>query len=265
MKDIKTRRIIVFIGLTVISLIFTGQIYAKVDLKSAVAVWFFDEGNGEVSKDFTGNGNDGKLMSGATWDKGIHGGALSLDGQSAYVLINNAVDLVNPDFTVMVLLNPGKTQKQYADVFSNHGDDGKQRGYQMEQEAGNANQFRTNFGIGAGWTGLEGLTQLEAEKWQYFATVRQGTKMTHYVDGKETASCTVAKEPVFKSNWNFRIGDWAASSGRQFNGLIDEIAIFNEALSVDDVKNIAARGLAEATGVSLPGKLANTWGAIKIQ
>ena len=46
-------------------------------------------------------------------------------------------------------------------------------------------------------------------------------------------------------------------------GIIDEVVIFNVALTADDLQSIMTQGLAAATAVELRGKLAITWGAIK--
>jgi hypothetical protein len=49
-------------------------------------------------------------------------------------------------------------------------------------------------------------------------------------------------------------------------GLIDEVAIFNVALTDRDIQNIADKGLEEAispTGVNISGKLTTTWATVK--
>ena len=51
-----------------------------------------------------------------------------------------------------------------------------------------------------------------------------------------------------------------------FNGLIDDIGIFNVALTEDDVRNIMKNGIGKAIGiaaVSPSAKLATTWSNIK--
>ncbi|MDQ1317069.1 MAG: LamG protein, partial [Candidatus Poribacteria bacterium] len=57
--------------------------------------------------------------------------------------------------------------------------------------------------------------------------------------------------------------DWGA------NGvIIDEVGVFNSALSADEIKEVMTKGLGEATGiaaVSSAGKLATAWGRIKFQ
>ena len=48
-----------------------------------------------------------------------------------------------------------------------------------------------------------------------------------------------------------------------FTGIIDEVGLFNIALTEDDLKMIQEMGLIRALGVSLSEKLATTWSAIK--
>jgi len=266
METTVTRATIAFISLIFISLILTGQIYAKVDLNSAIAIWLFDESKGDEVKDFTGNGNDGKLMNNPKWVEGKFGQALSFDGQDDYVEINNPVNLVDPDFTIGFWVNPGDTQKMYADILSNHGGAAGLVGYCFEQFENNANQFYNTFGVAGGFLDQKvAMTQLNSGVWQHFVSVRKDTTLTHYVGGEETASGTTPKGPITESPKNLWIANWSVESGRQFNGTIDELIIFNEALSVDDIKTIMNKGIAGASAVSAADKLATTWAAIKVQ
>ena len=58
---------------------------------------------------------------------------------------------------------------------------------------------------------------------------------------------------------------WIGNDGYQqhFNGLIDEVTIFNVALTVDESKRIINQGLSEGLAVAPQGKIALTWGRIK--
>ena len=67
--------------LIVIGLIFTGQSSAKIDSKSIVGVWLFDEGSGKTARDSSGKGNDGELMNNPKWVSGKFGKALEFDGK----------------------------------------------------------------------------------------------------------------------------------------------------------------------------------------
>ena len=48
-----------------------------------------------------------------------------------------------------------------------------------------------------------------------------------------------------------------------FTGIIDEVGLFNIALTEDDLKIIQEMGLIRALGVSLSEKLTTTWSTIK--
>ena len=50
-----------------------------------------------------------------------------------------------------------------------------------------------------------------------------------------------------------------------FTGIIDEVGLFNIALTEDDLKMIQEMGLIRALGVSLSEKLTTTWSAIKTE
>ena len=53
-----------------------------------MAWWKFDETNGTIAYDSSGNGYDGNLTNGPTWAAGKIGGALSFDGVDDLVTIN---------------------------------------------------------------------------------------------------------------------------------------------------------------------------------
>lgn len=79
---------------------------------------------------------------------------------------------------------------------------------------------------------------------------------------------------VSQSVPNFSLADnqqtaWVATdrgTGFLSNCVVDEVGLFNVALTKDDIKNIVTKGLSRALGitaVSPTGKLAQTWGSIK--
>ena len=61
-----------------------NQAQAAITKKDIVAVWLFDDGSGNILKDFSGNGNDGKLVEGPTWVDGKFGKALKFDSKKKH-------------------------------------------------------------------------------------------------------------------------------------------------------------------------------------
>ena len=58
----------------------------------------------------------------------------------------------------------------------------------------------------------------------------------------------------------------ASNEKNRFNGIIDDVGIFNVALDEDDINDIMTKGLVEVVGVAAvdaSGKLAATWASIK--
>jgi len=51
----------------VILMMFVGLSSAKIDQKSIVGVWLFDEGKGDTASDSSGNRHDGEIGNGIKW------------------------------------------------------------------------------------------------------------------------------------------------------------------------------------------------------
>lgn len=79
MKTIVARLTLICLSIIVISLLLAGQSNAKIDPKSIVGIWLFDEGKGKITEDLSGNGNDGEIVE-AKWVEGKGGKGLEFDG-----------------------------------------------------------------------------------------------------------------------------------------------------------------------------------------
>jgi len=66
-------------------LLFAVSSEARIDPETIAGMWLFDEDEGDVANDSSGNGNNGALINGPDWDDGKFGSALEFDGASTYV------------------------------------------------------------------------------------------------------------------------------------------------------------------------------------
>ena len=141
----KPRLIRLCISFIIADVILVGASNAagRFDPEDAVGIWLFDEGKGKSVKDFTGHDNDGEIMNGAKWINGKFGMALSFDGSNQRVEINNPVNLPEMNHSISVWVNPGKPQKQYANIVGNHV--APFTGYVIQQNADNLNSFLLQF------------------------------------------------------------------------------------------------------------------------
>ena len=112
----KVRLALVCLSIMVIGLMFAGISYAAIDLKTCVGLWFLDEGQGDVAKDSSGNGNDGTLEGNPKWVNGKFGKALSFDGGAACVEVKNPsnMDLTDAISAAILLNSPADATRAFA-------------------------------------------------------------------------------------------------------------------------------------------------------
>ncbi|MDD5558031.1 MAG: hypothetical protein PHN82_12405, partial [bacterium] len=228
--------------------------------------WRFDEGSGCTAHDDSGNGRDGGLMpaceatprNAPTWTGGIGGGALSFDGGDDHVRVDDPAgvfDLSRP-FTLSLWANAtsladkgGRDGKMYG--LLGKGKDAPGGGY---SEFGNWNLYANQ-----GWEGIEdrimftfdgdvvpdkGLvyssTPMAEGEWYHIAVTwgGDGEKVKLYVNGAldgeslpYTADVQGSAHPVYIGCAAY---DWGEPSW-SFNGIIDEVKVFNRELSADKI------------------------------
>jgi hypothetical protein len=262
------------VGLVFTSLVLTSISEAQVDMAGARAIWLFDEGEGDTAGDISGNDYHAALVNDPTWVGGKFGTALSFDGEDDYVEANAPVVVETVDFTMGLWVNPGETQKQWANILSSHGGDPGPpvncEGMSIEQNSDSPNLF---YFIGGGaprqcWLGQAAKTQLETGVWQHFVVVRKDGKLTHYLNGEVSVEGSAQRDtPYALSTHTFRIGNWSRGpdDNRGFNGMVDDVFLFERALSHDEIMSLMDVGFAVPGAVSPAGKIAAAWGSIKTQ
>ena len=160
-------------------------------------------------------------------------------------------------------MNPGETQKTWTNILSSHQEPPRQ-GISFEQIENNANLFGVAVGDGTTWAWPELNAQLTTNAWNHMVAVREGDQATMYLDGAIVGTGVFASgDPVVAATSNFRIANWVLG-GREFNGIVDEVFLVNDALSLDQIQTIMDNGLlGSATAVSPTRKAATAWGKIK--
>ena len=87
-----------------------GEAKTDIDklLESAVGVWLFDEGNGEIAKDISKEGNHGKLVKAPKWIYGKFGKALEFNGKDNCVQTEQKLLDNLEEFTLSCWIKTGK-------------------------------------------------------------------------------------------------------------------------------------------------------------
>ena len=203
--------------------------------KGLVAYWDFDQGKGDILHDRSGNKNDGKIH-GAKWLKLDKGYALRFNGVDAYVDCGSGEILnITDKITIEAWIKAGPTS---GPIVAKYGS-GSDHSYLLSYSSG-ANNIYLRL---SGTTGsdLTSTTDVAHDKWHhidrwyYVVGTWDGSVARLYIDGIQEDS--KSKSGTMNSNnVPVTIGRAARWGHRWFNGTIDEVRIYNRALSGDEVK-----------------------------
>ncbi|MBD3345090.1 MAG: T9SS type A sorting domain-containing protein [Chitinivibrionales bacterium] len=206
-----------------------------------VAYWSFDEGSGDTVSDAQGHNG---FINGANWTNGIDGKALNFDGIDDYVEITgNPGDLRLQKYTIMAWIKPHVLLREYgaaymADMFvysTIHSNPSLSKGNCILFRDGKLTSSKASGGVGS-WCHNQLEVPVMDGKWHQVAVSFDGTQQRLYYDGEPVLIWT-CPEPVDYDNTAPTIGanpDQHISQG-YFNGVIDEIVVYDQALHPDTV------------------------------
>ncbi len=227
------------------------QAKASVALKTAtdtglVAYWSFDEGSGTTAEDFSpANANTGTLTNSPTWVDGKVGKALSFDGTNDYVTMGNTNDITTGDFTLAYWMNP-ENVSQFEPVIIKREAVGPYRQYQTGVGYVNGIGVPVN-GKQVGFFGNNGADKQSIRttndvvdgQWHHVTVTRTSSGILIYIDGVSVA-LTVESAGVSSENFtnpaNFNLG--YDNGSNYYKGLLDEVRIYNRALSGTEITNL---------------------------
>ncbi|MFN8923428.1 MAG: LamG domain-containing protein [Sphingobacteriia bacterium] len=80
-------------------------------------------------------------------------------------------------------------------------------------------------------------TRVDDGAWHHLVFMRQGNVFSMYVDGNLSGSATRALGDVDATGAQARIGDLSLLTGRRLTGRLDEVRVWNRALSQDEIRH----------------------------
>lgn len=214
-----------------------------------VGYWGLDDGSGTSATDSSTNGNTGTLTNSPTWTTGQIGGAVNFDGTDDHITAGAPTSLnMTGAMTVSAWI--------YPETFGGGGGKGR-----IVDKDGNATTgfifavdnvtvasgfaFMVNTTVAPRFLGAANTITLNT--WQHVTATLDGNKIaTLYKNGMKVASASVSEFPTTGSN-NFVIGGRTTDNARNFDGSIDELHVYNRALSADEVLQLY--NLTAPTGV----------------
>ncbi|MHC4083952.1 MAG: LamG-like jellyroll fold domain-containing protein [Planctomycetota bacterium] len=223
----------------------TGNVKVNVRLPGTMqGYWKLDETSGSTASDSSGNGFNGTLEGTFTFDTasvaGQFGGALNFNG------IDDHVETGKTAFSLGLVGNAARTVTAWVHT---HGfNDGGI--YEMGRQSGGQdfslrtrtvdNQWRVQYWGTDPATGDIDFSYTSINRWVHFAHVHDGTSTRIYADGQlvvnQSRTLNTAEDKTFK------VGLW---DDHHFDGLIDDVRIYNYVLDLAEIYEVIAGGWAD--------------------
>ncbi len=221
-----------------------------------VGLWTFDAPDmaGVTAYDKSGNNNNGTLTNGVKKAIGKIGQALNFDGSDDYVTFNANIPTENSTFTASMWVNPISG----SGVFTKHNASGASgvgnQGFFLNYNLAGGRFYFYQYNSSGTYTSLGSTVgSALANQWVHYTMVRDvsggNATITIYINGVRNASGTVNNIADMASQV-LTLGKYSYTSAAYFNGLIDEVRVYNRALSPDEIKRLYNMGATTKFNVS---------------
>lgn len=232
-----------------VSLVILVPMLAGIASAELIGYWPLDEGQGTAVLDMSGNGNDGTIVGAPTWVGGQMGKAMSFNGSSDYVNLGQK-DAFNPtgSFSLSFWVNIGSWDGNWGNVMiSNRGESGI--GWQVRKNGsygstGNSNglSFTTR---GVGFDDFATTDVPPTNTWMHVTCVYDNIANTKaiYINGVLDRSEVVNAGTIAPTTTLTLMGARDNGSGGVdsfFTGILDEVRMYNGALTAEDAQQLAA-------------------------
>ena len=208
--------------------------------KSMILYLPLDEESGKVAKDISIHKNNGEIFGNAKWEEeGKIGGCLSLINGSYVEMQEIPAYDVTEEITLMAWINTS-TPGRIIDKSEN-----KLSGFVMM--VNNELTLRIETGIKGTRPAINATTQVGDGEWHFVVATLGKDKdkdgketgfrsLKVYVDGDMEGSAISATD-INPNDWPLMVGVTADTQADPYTGLIDEVVIYDRALSVQEIQD----------------------------
>lgn len=252
--------------LTAVSLTLCLCVAAWAGVDPSMVLYFdFEDEEGDIVEDRSIYGNEGAIEGNAEWVDGKFGKGLELDGNSFVLVPDRDEFKITDEITLACWAKFESVDGSFNFLicrFTWAG--GDNRCYELYLEAGVPAMVTSPDGKGPN-TPAVAKESVELDKWYHLAGILDNSGLRIYVNGEEVGVAEPRGDKIFDGEAPITIGDNNSGIAPDFRfvGVIDEVAIYNRALSLAEINQKMA--LSHAAPVESEGKLTATWGDIKTQ
>lgn len=202
------------------------------------------EGDGNATDSVAAN--NGALFGDASFIPGVYGQAFGFgDGGGGYVSIPSvpAYQFGTGDFSVAFWATFDSFQNN-GDGFlhkDTHGFSSPTTGWLFNvcDLLGGVGMEVRNFGAGQDVNARIPAASFMVDSWYHFVGLREGTSVRLYIDGDLVASTASALPINVDNNHPLEFGALSALDRQYFNGAVDDVRLYNHALSQEEINVLA--------------------------
>jgi hypothetical protein len=206
--------------------------------RGLVAYYSFDEGSGTTAYDASDNSNDGTLTNGVKYTEGKKNGALEFDGSNDYVNCGSDSSLNIADaITMSVWVKPAVDMEASGGWFIVYKKDERatSSGYGIWIVDGQLGVWINN-------ATRQYNASLSVDTWIYITGTYEDGSLKIYENGELKSTHTDVTGSISTNAIDLIIGKEGPSYANYFDGAIDEVRIYNRALSAEEVRYHYNRG-----------------------
>jgi len=212
-----------------------GNIPTDTFTRGLVGYWAFEEGSGTTANDASGSGNNGTLTNGPKWASGKVGGALQFDGVDDYVDAGaNSSTNITGAITIEAWIYLRSYDVDYRTIVGKSA----QNWFRVEESPGN---LRFYLYQGAVWKNISSTENINLNTWYHVVATYDNSTGKLFINGldKSGASSLLgggadSSSGILYISRSSGIGPW--------DGLIDDVRIYNRALSATEIRYHYNRG-----------------------
>ena len=200
-----------------------------------VGYWPLNDGGADAS----GNGLNGTVNGNTAFVTGKIGGGAALDGLGDFIQIPNTpvLDLTN----AITVATWAKVRNAWSYGWESIVCKGE-NSWRMQRDASNRG-IEWALGNYTTYNGSFGTAAIDDGQWHLIVGTTDGTTEKLFVDGVLDAQHTTTGTPPIQVNtFGMRIGSNPENTARDFDGWLDETAVWNRALSTTEIASLYSGG-----------------------
>jgi hypothetical protein len=201
----------------------------------------FNEGGGTVAYDNSGNGDNFTLTSGVVWTDGRNGKALSFNGASGCYLYDGGIHgLISNAMTLSVWVNPTSGYVDYIGIICNVNGGGNNNRLLIGVAS---RKLLSQFTIGGSSANYFSSGSITNDVWTHVAYVCDGSNQKYYINGVLDGATLPCSGNISYGSGTITIVGKGQGNLYNFQGVIDDIRIYNYGLSQAQIYELVNGGI----------------------